>query len=183
MPVRSSAPAWSRRYRVPGQDRAAPCALRHLELGGDEHQEVAVLAGEGTVGERGQAEILAAEGVEQLKVLADDRLLAVEGERHLLVVGPLQGNGVCGTVDVLDAVLRFEGGLERETVERGRGPTVGLHRIDVGHQFALALGNAGVRHRHLLIAVRGDGEDAHVHQAVAEVFQQAGILARRTMSV
>ena len=86
------------------------------------------------------------------------------------------GDGVRGAVDVLHGVLRLDRRLDAERLQRGRRLAVGLQGIDVLDQVAVRPLTRGVAERHLLVAVRRDGEDLHLQQVVADVLEQTGVL-------
>src|SRR5207253_2044757 len=76
-------------------------------------------------------------------------------------------------VDVLDGMLRLDGRLDGELLERAGRLAVGLERVDVLDQAGVARGHGREAERDLLIAPGQDGEDLHAQEVVAHVFEQA----------
>ena len=73
-------------------------------------------------------------------------------------------------------VLRLDVDLHRELFERPRRLAVGLERVDVLDEAAVLRGDRLVAELDLLVPLGRDREDPQPHQAVAEVFEQAGVL-------
>ncbi len=142
----------------------------------EQQHDVAVASGHRPVRQGGQADVLAAGGVEELEVLVQDGLVPVEADDRLAVAGPGDGDGVCRAIDILQGVLRLEGDGQGELLQGADGLGVGAQRVDVLDQADLGLGHRGVANGDLLVAARGDGEDAQLEQAVVHVFQETGIL-------
>src|SRR5262249_41535027 len=96
-----------------------------------QHHEVAGPIGDGTMRDRGQADVLLARLIKELEVAIEHRLVLLEADYRFLVAGPLDGDRVARRIDVGERVLRLESDVERELVERGRRLAGRLHRIGV----------------------------------------------------
>src|SRR5205085_1791922 len=83
---------------------------------------------------------------------------------------------MCRAVDVLDAVPRGDGRLDREILQRRGRLAVAPEWIEILNQSALALGDGCEAERHLLIGLRRHGKNAHAEEIAANILQQAGVL-------
>ncbi len=136
---------------------------------------MAVLAANRALEHGRQAHILGAGGVKELEILVGRGLLLLEMNAGMPVVLARDGDGMAGTVDALDGILRGKRGIDRECFQGG-GVLFAAERIDDFNQAAIVLGDGGVAERHLLIAVSRHGENAQLEKMAIHVFEQAGVL-------
>ena len=151
--------------------------LGQLHFGREQHREIAVFRGDRPVRQDGEAHILFAGGIIELEVLVERRLILVEVDDHFLVVGAFQGDGMGGTVDVGDAVLRLDRRRDGEILQGGRRFAIRFERVNVLDQTVFVGGDAVKAQSDFLIAVGRNRKDLESGQVVAEILQQGGVLS------
>ena len=155
---------------------ARDAVFHRLELRRDEQHEVAVFAADRTVEHGRQADVPFADAVEELEILIERGLVLFELDDGFLLAVALDVDGVRRAVDRLHRILRSDGHRHRELLEGAGALAIGLQRVNVLDDAAVLLADGGEADLHFLIALRRDRENFQSHHAVAEIFEQAGVL-------
>ena len=150
-------------------------ALLHIHPGRSQEQEIAVFAGR-FIGQQVQANLI---------------LLRREVERKVgvgLDIGRLESNGgpvrpvasdldgMAGRIDGFEGLFGFKLHFDAHVLDRLGGKFFGVERIDVADQAAIGREHLGIGKGDALVAVWLDGENPHLEDIPARVFQQGGVL-------
>ena len=144
-------------------------------LGGEHHQEVAVLPLV-RVGQQVQAEVLLGDAVVELEVAVQQGAVLLDADHGLVVALARDADFVRRRIDALDRLGGVELHAHGEVLQRARGGLAGAQRVNELVEAGLELERLRIGQLHLLLAVLRHGVDAHAEEVAAHVLQQAGVL-------